>query len=276
MPSLPDLPPHTRKDIVMPLRTGLTLYALVVATAGLADDAPKTPALSEEFQRFQGTWQVEGWVEGDKPVAAADLKKRSVFFGGNVFLFRRDGKIDRAGAVQIDPSKSPRTVNLSVKEGEGRDGVLLGVYEITGNTLKLCFDPQGQVRPESLKTDADTGFVVVTLKKPPPPADERIEITGKYRSELIEVGGKVVTTEALIERRGDAYLVTYTLGGKLLFVGTALRKGDQLSMCWVSSGQIGVSVYTIEKGPKLVGDYTTLAGLGVTGREVLTPWKRID
>jgi hypothetical protein len=59
-------------------------------------------------------------------------------------------------------------------------------------------------------------------------------------------------------------------------VGTALRRGDQLSMAWVSSGQIGVSVYKIERGPKLIGDYATLGGLGVTGREVLTPWKRID
>ena len=47
-------------------------------------------------------------------------------------------------------------------------------------------------------------------------------------------------------------------------------------MAWVSGGQVGVSVYTIEKGPKLVGDYATLAGLGVTGREVLTKWRAID
>jgi hypothetical protein len=145
--------------------------------------------------------------------------------------------------------------------------------------MKLCFDPQGQTRPDGFKTDAKAGFTLVTLRKPKPPADEAVNIVGKYRSELTEQGGKLVVTEAVIERRGDAYLVTYTLKEKLLFVGTAIRKGDQLSMCWISSGQAGVSVYKIEKGahgPKLTGEYTMLAGLGVIATEVMTPWRQVD
>ncbi|MDB5309871.1 MAG: hypothetical protein JWO38_4073 [Gemmataceae bacterium] len=255
---------------------GLILGLLAAATGRADDPAKPSPSTKDELQRFQGTWQVEAWEEGGKAVAAGDVKERAVFFGGNVFIFRRGGKVYQAGSVQLDPSKSPRTVNLVVKEGEGKDGVLLGVYALDGDTLKLCFDPQGQTRPGGFKPDAKAGFAVATLRKPKPPADERLEIVGRYRSELVEANGKVVTTEAQIERRGDAYLVTYTQGEKLLFVGTALRKGDQLSMCWVSTGQAGVSMYKIEKGPKLVGEYTTLAGIGVTGKEILTPWREED
>jgi uncharacterized protein (TIGR03067 family) len=253
---------------------GLTLGVLL-ATLGRADD-PKAPTARDELQRFQGTWQVEAWSEGGKPLSAADLKKRGVFFGGNVFVFRRDGKVYQAGSVQLEPGRSPRTVNLSVKDGEGKDGVMLGVYAFDGGTLRLSFDPSGQARPKGFDADPEAGFAVVTLTKPKPPADEKLEIAGKYRSELFEASGKVVVTEAVVERIGDAYRVTYTQGEKLLFVGTALRKGDQLSMCWVSAGQVGVSVYKIEPGPKLVGEYATLSGIGVTGREVLSPWRQID
>lgn len=252
---------------------GLVLGLVLLTTATRADDPPSA---RDELQALQGTWQVEGWEEGGKAVAAADLKTRGVFFGGNVFVFRRDGKLHQAGAVQLDPSKTPRTVNLSVKDGVGRDGVMLGVYARTGDTLKLCFDPLGQTRPDGFKPDAKSGFALVTLKKPRPPADEAIDIVGKYRSELADQSGKLVVTEAQIERRGDAYLVTYTLKEKILFVGTAIRKGDQLSMCWISAGQAGVSVYKIEKGPKLTGEYTMLAGLGVIATEVMTPWRDVD
>lgn len=260
--------------------TGLTLAVILVATAGRADDEPeKRPSVKDEFQALQGTWQVESWQEGDKKTAAADLKKRTVFFGSTVFIFRRDGNVHQAGSVQIDPGKSPRTINLLVKEGSGKEGVLLGVYELKNNSLKIAFDPEGQVRPKEIKADGEAGVTYIMLRRPKPPADETIDIVGKYRSELTEPNGKVAVTDAVIERRGDAYLVTYTQGEKLLFVGTALRKGDQLSMCWVSSGQAGVSVYRIEKaekGARLTGEYTTLAGIGVTGREVLTPWRRVD
>ena len=107
-------------------------------------------------------------------------------------------------------------------------------------------------------------------------ADEQVEIAGKYTSEVVDPEGKSLVTEAVIERRGDAYLVTYQKEGNLVFVGTVLRKGDQLSMCWVSGGQAGISVYKIEKGPKLTGEFTTLTGIGVIGREVMTPFRRID
>ena len=255
---------------------GLTLGFLLAATSGWTADPKKPPISAEEFQRFQGTWQVEAWEESGKPLAAEELKKRGVFFGGNIFVLRRDGKILHAGAAQLDPVKSPRTVNFSIKEGDGKDSVMLGIYSLEGDALKLCFDPLGQTRPEDFKPDAKSGFTLVTLKKPKPPADEALEIAGKYRSELVEATGKLFVTEAVVERRGDAYLVTYTQGEKLLFVGTALRKGDRLSMCWVSAGQAGVSVYKIQPGPKLTGEYTTLGGIGVTGKEVLTPWKKID
>jgi hypothetical protein len=117
---------------------------------------------------------------------------------------------------------------------------------------------------------------VVTLKKPKPAADEAVDIVGKYRSELVEAGGKVVVTEVTVEKRGDAYGVTYRLGDKVLFVGTAIRKGDQLSMGWLSAGQVGVSVYKIEPGPRLTGEYTILGGIGATAKEKLTPWKKVD
>jgi hypothetical protein len=191
-------------------------------------------------------------------------------------MFRKGEKLLQAGAIQIDPSKTPRTMNLSVKEGEGKDGVMLGVYSIENDALKLCFDASGQARPKSFKSDDKNEFTVVTLKKQKPAAEEEIDIVGKFRSELKEASGNVVTTQVVIEKRGDAYQATYTLDNKVLFVGTALRKGDILSMCWVSAGQAGVSSYKIEKGPKLVGEYTILGGIGVTGKEVLYPWRKSD
>jgi uncharacterized protein (TIGR03067 family) len=245
-------------------------------------DAPAPPKKArvlppdprDVFQRLQGTWPVVSWEEAGKPVPDADT--RGVFFGGNVFIFRRAGKTHQAGPTLLDPSADPPTFDAAVREGEDRGTTLLGIYRLDGNDLTLCFDPKGKTRPAGFDPDPADGFTVIRLRKPKPPADESIEIAGRYTSELVEATGRTVTTEAVVERRGDGYLVTYTLDGKLLFVGTALRKGNTLSMCWVSSGQAGVSQYRIEKGPKLVGEYTTLAGIGVTGTEVLKPWRRVD
>src|SRR5438552_1697436 len=112
-------------------------------------------------------------------------------------------------------------------------------------------------------------------KKAPPPAEELQKFQGTWQVESWEEGGKGVAA-ADLKKRGAAYVVTYRLGEKVLFAGMAIRKGDQLSMSWVSAGQAGVSVYKIEAGPKLVGEYTILGGIGAIGKEVLTPWKKVD
>jgi uncharacterized protein (TIGR03067 family) len=258
----------------------LAALVSVVLLSGFirADDPPKkTPTAAEELQRFQGTWQLESWEESGKALETAEFKKRGIFFGANIFLFRRDGKTLQAGMLQLDPGKSPTTANFSVREGEGKDDVMLGIYSLEGDTLKLCFDPKGQTRPKDFKPDAKDGFTLIALKKPKPAVEEKVDIVGKYRSEMIDAAsGKVTVTEVTVEKRGDSYMVTYRLDEKILFIGTAIRKGDQLSMGWVSAGQVGVSVYKIEAGPKLTGEYTILGGIGVTAKEVLTPWKKID
>jgi uncharacterized protein (TIGR03067 family) len=255
----------------------LTLAVLLAATAGRADDEPaKAPSVQDELQRFQGTWQVESWEEGGKSLPAAELKKRSVFFGVNAFVFKRDGKVLKAGVIQLEPDETPRAFKATVKAPAREESVLLGVYEFGDDTLTLCFDPAGEKRPGSVKPDPKTKPTVAVLRKPKPPADEQVDIVGKYNSEVVDPEGKKLVTEAVIERRGDGYMVTYQKDGKLVFVGTAMRKGDQLSMCWMSGGQVGVSVYKIEKGPKLTGEFTTLGGLGVIGKEVMTPFRRID
>lgn len=237
--------------------------------------ADQPPTAAEEFQRLQGTWQVQLWEEGGESVA--DIQTRGVFFGGNTFILRRDDMPFQSGVVQLDPGKAPATMNLSVREGEGKDGVMLGVYSLEGDTLLLCFDPEGQSRPRNFKPDAKDGFTRITAKKPAPLADETIDIIGKYRSEIVDaMTGSAAFDEVIVEKRGDSYVLTYRHSERVLFLGTALRRGNWLSMCWASGSQAGVSVYKIEPGPRLVGEYTILGSVGVIGKEVLVPWGQID
>src|SRR5688572_27845579 len=96
------------------LPTFAVLVSILVGS-GRADDPPKkAPTGPELLRQFQGTWLVESWEEGGKAVAEKELKGRGVFFGANVFILRRDGKVFAAGGMQLDPKKTPAVLNLVV------------------------------------------------------------------------------------------------------------------------------------------------------------------
>lgn len=249
----------------------LTLLLLLVGAVAADEPPKKAPTAADVLRQLQGTWQIESWEDGGKALAEKELKLRTVFFGANILLIRRDEKVFRGGGIRLDPAKAPATIDFIVREGDGKGEVMPGIYSLDGDTLKLCFDPKGNTTPKDFKPDPKDGFTLIVAKKPKPPANE-VDIVGKYRSRLVDAKtGKVDIADVFIEKRGDGYTMTYKLEDKVLFVGTAIRKGDQLSACWASGMQVGVSVYKIEAGPKLTGEFTILGSIGVMGKETLTP-----
>lgn len=258
------------------VRRALSLFAVLVllATPVFSDDKKKPTAPEDEarkdLQLMQGTWKLES-IEDSKG-GKTDVKKRSLFFGGEICILRDDTKVVQIGVARLTTTKSPRRIDVAVKKGQHEDNTMLGIYEIKGDTLKVCIDPEGEGRPNTFATKADTARFLAVYKRVRPTA-EAIDICGKYTSTSIGSDGKKQTIGAEIERRGDGYLMKWTVPGGVAYIGTGIRKGDTLSVAWANRGTIGLSVYRIEKGPKLTGEYTELGGVGVIAQEELLPAK---
>jgi hypothetical protein len=52
-----------------------------------------------------------------------------------------------------------------VAEGPNKGTVILGIYEISGETLKVCFDPEGKKRPTEFKTAAGSPTTLAVYKR---------------------------------------------------------------------------------------------------------------
>ena len=64
------------------------------------------------------------------------------------------------GTAKLDSSKKPKHIDLDVA---GR--MLKGIYEIDGDTLKMCYKLVGNDRPTELDSTPESGIVLVTHKR---------------------------------------------------------------------------------------------------------------
>jgi uncharacterized protein (TIGR03067 family) len=133
------------------LVTLLCAFGLVVS-GGTGTRADDKAALETEAKKFQGTWTIESSVTGGQEIPRDLLKGFIVIYEGDQHTVKNGDKVIQVGTQTIDPSKSPRTIDVTMTEGPNKGAVMLGIYEIDGDTLKACFDPQGKKRPTEFKS----------------------------------------------------------------------------------------------------------------------------
>ena len=126
----------------------------------LAAPAPKKG--DEPPARLEGDWLVESFEGGPDERPPGNLQFR--FADGKVTVSdagRPQGKADET-TYTVDLTKKPATIDI--KPGRG-DKVVLGIVEIKGDTLKLCFGKDATERPTEFKPDAEKRIIVVHLKR---------------------------------------------------------------------------------------------------------------
>ncbi|MGE3806868.1 MAG: TIGR03067 domain-containing protein, partial [Gemmataceae bacterium] len=58
---------------------------------------------------------------------------------------------------------SPKAMDSKVTDGPNKGSLILCIYDVSGDTLKVCFDPEGKKRPTEFK--GDTGMQTLVVHK---------------------------------------------------------------------------------------------------------------
>ena len=125
---------------------------LMTAPGGTGARAGDQADVEKELRKFQGTWTFESSEAGGKELPAGELKGLVLIFEGDKHTVKKGDEVIQVGRQKLDPSKSPKAIDVTVTEGLNKGAVMLGIYEIDGDTLKVCFDEEGKKRPTEFKS----------------------------------------------------------------------------------------------------------------------------
>jgi len=137
-------------------------FAASGVTGAWADDKVD---LEKELKKFQGDWTVASVESGGKEVPIDLFKGMTVTFEGDKYTVKMGDQVIQKATQKLDPSKSPKAMDGTVAEGPGKGTVILGIYEISEDTLKVCFDEAGKKRPTEFKTAAGSQTTLAVYKR---------------------------------------------------------------------------------------------------------------
>ena len=137
-----------------------TVLVLPLSTAAWSADA-------KDAEAMEGTWTpAEAELAGEK--FSEEVRKTiKLEIKGDKYTVTVGKKTDK-GSTKIDPAATPKTLDITGTEGPNKGKTILAIYELDGDTLRVCYDLSGKNRPTEFKTQAKTQLYLVTYKREKP------------------------------------------------------------------------------------------------------------
>jgi uncharacterized protein (TIGR03067 family) len=114
----------------------VALIVLFIHAAWGQDDAKekaKNAAVQRELKRLEGTWVCVSAVEGREKREFIKGREAHLTIRNESFMLKVDGEFVEKVASKLDPSKQPKTLDLTRTEGPEKGDTALGIYELKGD-----------------------------------------------------------------------------------------------------------------------------------------------
>jgi uncharacterized protein (TIGR03067 family) len=124
-----------------------------------------TPAArADDLKAMEGKWKVESAEAGGKPVESPELKALVVTITGDRYELMTDEGPD-GGTLKLDETQNPKAMDATDTEGLTVGKMIKAIYELSGDTLRVCYALDGGERPKEFATKADSPLLLITYRR---------------------------------------------------------------------------------------------------------------
>ena len=142
----------------------ITAWALAGVFVLAGGDASE--AIKKDKSALKGTWKVTASVSKGEKATADEIKDLFLIFRGDAILVREDGKAHENFSYTLDPAKKTKEIDLILKIGSQKGRIDRGIYEIDGDTLRICIQSnKDSPRPGEFRSPAASDLWLVTLQR---------------------------------------------------------------------------------------------------------------
>jgi len=137
------------------LGTALAIFVSIILLP--ADPSPDT-------QTIEGSWTPVKAELGGQPLSEAVLKMITLkLTNGKYEVFV--GEAPDRGTYVVDSSTKPKSMTVNGTDGPNQGKTFPSIYELEGDSLRICYDLSGKKRPTEFKSVPGTKLYLVTYAR---------------------------------------------------------------------------------------------------------------
>lgn len=134
----------------------LAISALIPLWLGLS------VSTGDDAATIQGTWRIVRAEIGGEPFPVEAFN--------NLRLVLKDGKYELGideGAYKLLDAKGNKGIDVIGEKGPNEGKTIPAIYELKGDSMKICYDLSGKTRPEKFETEKGTRQFLATYERVP-------------------------------------------------------------------------------------------------------------
>jgi len=118
----------------------------------------------DDAKAVQGNWTPAKAELAGEPLADAVLKSISLKLENGKYEVFVGDRPDR-GTYTVDSASEPKSMTITGTGGPNNGKTFPAIYELEGDTLRICYDLSGAKRPTEFKTSAGAKLYLVTYTR---------------------------------------------------------------------------------------------------------------
>jgi uncharacterized protein (TIGR03067 family) len=118
----------------------------------------------KELERFTGTWVAVSVERDGTKLPDAEAKKFQLTVKGEKYTFRTGDEVVE-GTHKLDPTKKPKQIDAVRSKGPKAGEVIKGIYELDGETFRVCFAAAGKDRPTAFSSKDSGGHRLMVFHR---------------------------------------------------------------------------------------------------------------
>lgn len=123
--------------------------------------------IKDDAKSMEGTWRPSAAeLRGEKYPDGIRKAMKLVIKEGKYTV--TVGAATENSHVKLDPSKRPKTMDITGAEGPNQGKPTLAIYELSGDSLRICYDLSGNTRPTEFKTLKGSELFLVSYDREKP------------------------------------------------------------------------------------------------------------